>query len=202
MQTWEHLLKARGMLPANMERLVTEMVKVTTPWYEILERFMMGKINDSYSWKRPNRRFIGRDIYLPGSDSSPSMGHVIIGVDTSCSVGQEELNIFAGHINRILETCFPALVSVVYCDTQVNHVDEYTADDLPINLVAHGGGGTAFKPVFDWADNYAGHEEIECVIYLTDGYGDQNSFNSTWEAIWLTTGTTEFDWGTVIEFKE
>jgi len=101
--------KAVGKLPASIERIIEELVNVTTPWYDILERFMAGKIKDGYSWNRPNRRFIARNIYIPGTDYVPKMGPIVIGVDTSGSIGPDEIAMFNGHINRIIDTCNPEL---------------------------------------------------------------------------------------------
>ena len=192
--------KAVGKLPASIERMVEELINVSTPWYDILERFMAGKIKDGYSWNRPNRRFIARNIYIPGTDYVPKMGPVVIGVDTSGSIGPDEIAMFNGHINRIIDTCNPEVVHVVYCDYDVAGVDEYTPEDFPVTIQCKGGGGTSFKPVFDWIDNNA--IDPECVVYLTDGYGDQSEFTTNHETVWLTTGTEAFDWGHVIKFEE
>jgi len=191
--------KAVGKLPASVERMIEELVNVSTPWHIILERFMSGKIKDGYSWQRPNRRFIHQGLYLPGSDYKPKMGSVVIGVDTSGSIGQKELNEFNGHVNRILDTCNPEMVYVVYCDAEVNHVDEYEPSDFPVKLEPHGGGGTAFEPVFNWVDDNG--IEAEAIVYLTDGYGDQNHFTTKHETVWLTTHSEDFNWGTVIKFE-
>ena len=192
--------KAVGKLPASIERIIEELVNVSTPWYDILERFMAGKIKDGYSWNRPNRRFIARNIYIPGTDYVPKMGPVVIGVDTSGSIGPDEIAMFNGHINRIIDTCNPEVVHVVYCDYDVAGVDEYTPEDFPVTIQSKGGGGTSFKPVFDWIDTNA--IDPECVVYLTDGYGDQSEFTTNHETVWLTTGTEAFDWGHVIKFEE
>jgi predicted metal-dependent peptidase len=91
-------------------------------------------------------------------------------------------------------------VHVVYCDAQVAGVDEYTPEDFPVTIRSVGGGGTSFKPVFDWIDTNA--IDPECVVYLTDGYGDQSQFTTNHETVWLTIGTEAFDWGHVIKFEE
>lgn len=191
--------KATGKLPASIERIISEMLEVKTPWHTILERFMQSKEKDGTSWRRPNRRFMGMDLYIPGVDYTPKMGEVVIGVDTSGSIGQKELDEFNAHINRILDTCRPEKVHVIYCDARINKVDEYTPDDFPVRLTPHGGGGTSFKPVFDWVANH--DSDVECVVYLTDGYGDQTTFTSDADTVWLTTGHTEFPWGTVVKFE-
>lgn len=192
--------KAVGKLPAALERMVDDLVNVVTPWYDILERAMTAKVKDDYSWQRPNRRFVGAGVYLPGYDYVPRMGEVVIAVDTSGSIDDQTVNMFNAQINRIMETCNPSKVHVVYCDAAVAGVDEYEPDDFPVTIKPKGYGGTAFAPVFDWVD--ANVDECECVIYLTDGYGDQNTFTTHHDTYWLTTHSTDFDWGTVIKFEE
>jgi predicted metal-dependent peptidase len=90
---------------------------------------------------------------------------------------------------------------VIYCDTKVTGHDEYTADDLPINIRTVAGGGTRFKPAFDYIDDQ--DLEPEVVVYLTDGEcDDTNHFTTPYETVWLTTGSTDLAWGTIIKFEE
>lgn len=191
--------KATGKLPASIERMVDEIVNVATPWHEILERFMISKIKDGYSWNRPNRRFIANNVYIPGTDYKPKMGTVVIGVDTSGSIGQPELNFFAGHVNRILEVCNPERVVVIYCDAAVAHVDEFEAEDYPVRLSPHGGGGTDLTKVFDWVT--ANGVEPEVTVMLTDGYtpyGEPPAF----DVVWLMTSDQTAPYGTSIKFED
>lgn len=191
--------KARGRLPASIERLVDKIVNVSTPWNKHLEPYMMGKVRDGKSWNMPNQKYISTGLYLKGKHNLPKLGTVVIVCDTSGSIGQAELNEFNGHGNRILETCNPERVIVIYCDDEVNSTEEYEADDYPVTLKLQGGGGTSFKPAFDWIDENSIDPEV--VIYLTDGFGDQDSFTSKHETVWLTTHRTEFTWGKVIKFE-
>jgi predicted metal-dependent peptidase len=192
--------KATGKLPASIERMIDDMVNVTTPWHEKLERYMNSKVKDGYSWNRPNRRFIGQGVYLPGADYVARMGEIVIAVDTSGSLQSEELAYFNAHINRILETCLPEKVTVLYCDYNIGGEVEYTPDDLPITLKPVGGGGTSFKPVFKWLDDYDG--EVECLVYFTDGWGDQDEIEEhAVDTVWLTTDRDNFQFGEVIKFE-
>jgi len=193
--------KQSGKLPASIERIVDEMVTVITPWHEKLERYMTSKVKDGYSWRRPNRRFVGQGLYLPGYDYVPRMGEIVLAVDTSGSLSSKELAYFNAHINRILETCLPEKVTVIYCDYDIGGTQEYTPDDLPIVLKPVGGGGTSFKPVFDWLLTYEG--EVECLIYFTDGWGDQNELDEpAVDTVWLTTDKENFPFGEVITFEK
>ena len=195
------LAKQSGKLPSSIERIIDEMVNVVTPWHEKLERYMTSKVKDGYSWNRPNRRFIGQGVYLPGYDYVSRMGEIVLAVDTSGSLNGEELAYFNAHINRIMETCLPEKVTVIYCDYDIGGTQEYTPDELPIVLKPVGGGGTSFKPVFDWLLNYGG--EIDCLIYFTDGWGDQNELDEpAVDTVWLTTDRDTFPFGEVIKFDK
>jgi predicted metal-dependent peptidase len=127
------------------------------------------------------------------------MGEIVIGVDTSGSIRQAELDMFNAHINRILHTCNPEKVTVVYCDYDVNSAVEYEPDDFPVTLKLQGGGGTRFKPVFDYIDENGIDPEV--VVYLTDGLANTD-FTTPHETVWLTTHSEDLKFGTVIKFEE
>jgi predicted metal-dependent peptidase len=192
--------QSSGKLPESIKRLVDDMINVVTPWHEKLERYMHAKVRDGYSWNRPNRRFVGQGMYLPGYDYIPRMGEVVVAVDTSGSLNSKDLSHFNAHINRIMETCLPEKVTVIYCDYDIGGIREYTPDELPITLEPVGGGGTSFRPVFDWLDSYAG--EVECLVYFTDGWGDQDDLDEpAIDTVWVTTDKDTFPFGEVITFN-
>lgn len=155
-----------GKSSGALSRLVKDILDVKTPWHEILANFMQAQAHQEESWKRPNRRFI--DAYLPSQAPFPSLGEVVVGIDTSGSIGPKELQQFASHLNAILENCQPEKVHVVYCDTEVSDVVEYTADDLPVRLEAKGGGGTDMCAITEWIED--NDIEASCCVILTDMY--------------------------------
>lgn len=187
--------KAVGKLPGGIERMIDDLVSVKTPWEDILERYMTAKIKDGTTWSRPNRRFLGGGMYLPGIDYKPQMGTVVLGVDTSGSVGQDELNLYAANVNRIIELCRPEKVIVLYCDSAVAHVDEYTPDDFPVKLVPHGGGGTDMTQIFRWQHENGVDPEI--TVVLTDGYTPYGE-DPGHDVIWAMTSDQEAPYGVTI----
>ena len=189
--------KAVGKLPGSIERLVDQLVNVSTPWHEILERFMEGKVHDNLSFNRPSKRFT--TAILPSHDTKPSMGVAALVIDSSGSVTADEFDMYNAHINRVLHTCNPEVLHVIYCDTQVTGHDEFTVEDLPVSIKTRAGGGTEFKPAFDYIDDHGIDPEV--VVYFTDGYADSD-FTTKHETVWLTTGSTNFKLGTVIKFEE
>lgn len=155
-----------GNMPAALQRMVDSILQPKTPWYERLERFMDQLVKNSYSWSRPNRRFIGQGLYLP-SVSGRGMGEMAIIRDTSASVTPAEQRAFAGHISTILEACQPTAIHVLDVSTTVTSVQTFSVDDLPLPPGYKGGGGTDMRVGFDYVCKTL--PEVACCVLLTDG---------------------------------
>jgi predicted metal-dependent peptidase len=161
------IAKSRGRLPGILAKIAEQIIDVKTPWYDILERYMVSMTKNDYSWKRPNRRFAASDIYLPSIGSVPKMGKVLCQVDISGSVSQEEIAHYSGHIARIVEMCRPEEVHVIYTDTQVQRHEVFEeGEEVHINY--HSGGGTDMCEGYRWLDKEG--IEPDVFITLTDGY--------------------------------
>ncbi len=153
-----------GKLPATLKRMVTEALNPRLDWSEILRRFVDSASRHDYSWSRPNRRYIGSGMYLP-SVYSNQLGHVVAAIDTSGSISDETLNRFGSEIEAIIND-YQASCTVIYCDTQVAGTAEYAPGE-PVKLESHGGGGTDFRPPFNYVDDQ-GLNPV-CMLYFTDG---------------------------------
>lgn len=188
--------KSRGQCQGALARMVEVMLSTKTPWYEILSRYFAGFTSQKQSWSRPNRRFTSVDKYLPSQDSDISMGEVVVGIDTSGSISERELQYFGGHLNTILEQCHPSKVHVVYCDSSVDHVDEFTEDDYPIRLECHGGGGTDMTEIVKWVDDQGIDPDV--IVILTDGW-TPSECNPPCPLVWATTDSENLENGEVIK---
>jgi predicted metal-dependent peptidase len=115
-------------------------------------------------WTPPNRRYIASGLYLPSVERIGT-GTIVVAVDTSGSIGTEELEQFAGEISAMSDEAMPESIHVVYCDAVVQSFQEFGPSE-PIELEPKGGGGTDFRPVFEWVEQ----NQIApvCLIYLTD----------------------------------
>ena len=163
------MAKLAGEGGASLDRVLSGALTPRVRWQDVLRSFMNGAIERSdFTWKRPNRRFIAGDLYLP-SLYNETMGRLVIGVDTSGSISQEILSQVAGELSSIVADCRPSKIDVVYCDYVISNVESFTPDD-PIKLHPMGGGGTRFKPVFDWVEANS-EEPPVAMIYFTDTYG-------------------------------
>ena len=107
----------------------------------------------------------------------------MIGVDTSGSIGDEELKQFAGEITAISDQAKPEAIYVVYCDAEVNGTQEFGPSE-PVVLEPKGGGGTDFRPVFQWVE--ANSLSPLCLIYLTDLYCYDYPSPPSYPVLWVT----------------
>ncbi len=172
--------KVAGNLPGSLERIVKEILEPKLDWREILRRFVDSSAKNDFSWSRPNRRYIGQGLYLPSLYSN-ELGQVVAAVDTSGSIRQSQLNEFASEINSILED-YRADCTVIYCDHEIDHVDEFPAGDR-VSLKAYGGGGTSFVPPFTYLADRG--EAPRCMVYFTDGMCDDFPDAPPYPVLWV-----------------
>jgi len=189
--------KMAGKLPASLQRLVDEFVNPQIPWTTLLRDFVETSARNDYNWTRPNVRHLGRGIVLP-SLISEELPAVVVVVDTSGSIGRAELNAFAAEASAVLGA-YETTIHLLYADAAVNSEETLTRADLPMQLKPCGGGGTDFRPAFDWVAKSG--VEPSCLIYLTDGFGIFPKNEPEYPTLWvLTTGdSVDVPFGTAVE---
>ena len=190
--------KMMGKMSAGLERLVDEILKPKVDWRDVLQRFVVKCRSDQRSWARPNRRFLSQGLYLP-SVSGESLGEIAFAVDCSGSIGQDEINQFASEITTVWQDQRPTKVHVIYFDSEVSHYDEFGQEDEPV-VKPHGGGGTAFSPVFRYmADK--GIEPVAC-IFLTDLCCDDFGDAPDYPVLWVSTHADKAPFGEVVMMED
>ena len=180
----------RGKMQGNKNRSVNELLEPKVNWREQLREFVNAtcKNKDRTSWKRPHKRFIGHDIYMP-SMIGEAIGQVVIGIDTSGSIGDKELSEFLTEVVAICDDVSPSSIELLYWDTVVAGHETYHQGDyksLVQSTKPAGGGGTHVGCV----NQYIKDKRIqpEAIIILTDGYVEDD-FGGNWEypTLWAIT---------------
>lgn len=187
--------KQRGALSANIKRFVEEALTPVVDWRDVLRRFVVRARTDERSFARPNRRFHSLGLIMP-SVTGEEMGDLVVAVDCSGSIGRKELDSFGAEITAIHHDTRPKNIHVVYFDSRVCHHDQFDQSETP-KLQPHGGGGTAFSPIF----RFIAKQEIApvaCVV-LTDlccsDFGDAPDY----PVLWVTNDQTRAPWGEVVK---
>jgi predicted metal-dependent peptidase len=178
-----------GNSAGNQSRELGELLEPKVDWREVLREFVTSTCSakDESSWRRPNRRYVANDVYLP-SLIGERVGRVAIGIDTSGSIGGPILNKFLSEVKGIMDTVMPERVDLLYWDTHVASHEEYGEGGLPLDSLINstkprGGGGTDPTCMIRYLkDNQL---KPECIIILTDG--DIGNWGSDWPApvLWV-----------------
>jgi predicted metal-dependent peptidase len=196
--------KMQGKLPGHIERMVNDLIATKTPWHELLRKYMTRPAKNDYSWSTPNRRYASRGMYLPAMSSNDSMGEVVLAIDTSGSISNRELSTFQAQIKAIVEDARPSAITIMYFDTNISSVTEITEpSSTDIKLVPTGGGGTDFRPIFDWLTKHDKHPEV--VVVLTDMYAQApefEEFDTIWAALPGSAEHTPFGTRIDIEWED
>lgn len=174
--------KTYGHDPLGVYRPLTESRQSQQDWRAILRDFVAATAPCDYRWTPPNRRYVASGLYLPSAERR-GLGEMVIAVDTSGSIGKLELEQFAGEISAISEEAQPEAIHVVYCDAAVQSTQEFTASE-PLLLEPKGGGGTDFRPAFEWVAK--NDVSPVCLIYLTDLCCDSFPETPEYPVLWVT----------------
>ena len=161
-----------GKTGASLDRSVKDLLEVAVDWREMLKDFLRSTCTgaDLSTWRRPSRRGMAIDATLP-SRYSESTKRITIGVDTSGSIGAEQLRRALTEIMAACEVVKPEMVDVIYWDAQVAGHEVYEGDavtTLAEVTKPKGGGGT--DPVSMQRYMNAHGIKPDCVIQFTDGY--------------------------------
>lgn len=192
--------KQAGQMSGELERLVDSIIYPTTPWFELLERWMQGFVRADYNWKRPSKRYLDAGLYLPSAGKQPSMGTLVIQSDESGSITEKQQQHFAGHISKIIETCQPEQVIILHTDTEVHrNVEELTVDDLPLQFKTYACGGTDMRAGITWVEEHG--IEPDAFVTLTDGYTPWPKYDPGFPLMWLITSERVAPVGETIHYK-
>ena len=159
-----------------------------------LARFIQNNLRGGRSWRRPNKRFIPNNIYMPGRNRLP--GTVWVCWDSSASVDEVEQAGFRHNLLTHSARMGIDRIMVSYVDSRVHinpdtnkpwfeHRTSRGTNAHNINFSRRGGGGTSFDPIFEYLEK--NNDGVNGLIYLTDGYGYVHADEPSFPVLWVTT---------------
>ena len=184
-----------GRMGAKIPRVIGDMLEPKVDWREVLREFVSSatKGNDEYTWRRFNKRQMANDIYLPSMENE-SIGELIVAIDTSGSIGGQELTEFASELASICSVATPSKVRVLWWDTEVHGEQVFLPehyDNIKDLLKPQGGGGTMVSCVSEYLNKQ--RVEAEATIVFTDGYLESEiTWNVKCPTLWLVTQNNNF----------
>jgi predicted metal-dependent peptidase len=188
-----------GRMNGNISREMQELLKPQVDWREALRNFVKNlmKGRDKSTWRRPNRRFLAQGIIMP-STYSDKIGRLLVGVDTSGSIGGDILAQFLGEVKSICDEVSPDAIDLLYWDSHVAKHEVYEGAQvkaLASSTKPAGGGGTEPSCVPKYVKD-KGLSKPQCAIMLTDGHfysGDCGNWGEVGSPVmWCVIGNKSF----------
>ena len=164
-------VKSWGSMPGQLKEMIIASTKARVDYRKILAGFRASILSEKrkLTRMRPNRRF-GFDAMGSRYDFTT---HMIIGVDCSGSISNNDLKNFYSTINRFFKYGIKQ-IDVVQFDTKLGEVQTLLKASENIKVV--GRGGTCFQPFIDFV---AKHPEYDGALIYTDGYAAHPTIPAT-----------------------
>ena len=169
----------KSLMPLGFERLAKKVEAKNIDWKFELYNAINRHMRNNYAFMPPNKKHLYRGFALPSLTSDTLS--LIVAIDTSGSIQEEILGAFVEEFKTIMQN-FPAVnIELLIADAKIQgHYSFKNAQD--IDFVLKGGGGTDYRPVFDYID--ANFPMSSMLLYFTDGDGIFPRIPPSYEVLW------------------
>jgi predicted metal-dependent peptidase len=199
----ESLRKKIGKGAGGADGVFGDLLAPKVDWRKVLREFVTENCagRDESTWRRPNRRYLADDIYMPSMEGM-TMAELVIVFDTSGSCfGGAEMARFVTELASVIEMVKPGKCHVLYTDTEVAGHQVFEDGQFAVqSLKAKGGGGTDLPVAFDYCKD-KGISPTACIV-LTDmftPFGNPPGY----PVLWASTSTgIRAPYGTTIEIGD
>jgi predicted metal-dependent peptidase len=186
-----------GKLAGELARQIDHLLQPSLPWRMLLARHLTAIAREDYSYQRPSRR--EGDFILPGLRGQQA--ELVVAIDTSGSIQDGELSAFIGEIDA-LKGQIRARLTLLPCDRALApgapfQFEPWETFARPERL--QGGGGTSFRPVFDWIERQ--DRQPDLLVYFTDAQGEFPEREPSYPVVWLVKGRAPVPWGQRIQLN-
>lgn len=190
--------KQAGKLSESMARLVEFMLQPKLPWRVLLAKYMTSNARDDYNYSRPSSRR-GDPSIFPSLRSSQV--DIVVALDVSGSIDNEELNEFMSEVDAI-KGQLRARISLLICDNKLAEGSPWifeSWEEFTLPKTFAGGGGTDFRPVFDWIKQQ--DQSPHLLVYFTDCNGRFPDTEPHYSVLWLVKGNASTPFGQRIQLN-
>lgn len=168
-----------GSLPGGIEELITELLDSTIDWRKLIRNSFGSRltVEKEVSYGRRDRR----TKTVPGFRKA-SKENIIIAIDTSGSITENDLKKYFAEIEALLEQSADTDLYLAQIDTRICSFEKYSRGDWK-TIKINGGGGTDMRPIFEAASqhkfvikyedpkqNKETYVDVDRLVLFTDGY--------------------------------
>lgn len=182
-----------GNIPGGVKRMIKDLTEPVMNWRELLQQQIESTIKSDFTWQRPSRRGWHMDAVMPGMKPGEQID-VVIGIDTSGSISDNDLKVFLSEIKGIMESYDEYRIHVIGWDTEVHNTEVFTSDNIGNieEFEPGGGGGTDPHCVWRWLED--NQVEPKKLIMFTDfcffGWSPEE-VEQYCDTVWIIKGNKE-----------
>lgn len=201
---WKHVMtqaaqqaRMQGKLPAGIERHINELLYPKVDWRLLLHEFVQQHPAD-YAWHIHDRRFSDSRYIIPSLHGERL--EFVVAVDTSGSFTEEQLRETLSEVYNIITSFDFVQLTVISCDAAIQTVTEVHGRNDLQEVRLKGGGGTDFRPVFDYIAEHKSN--VTGLIYFTDLMGTFPAEAPSYPVLWIANRAHSLavPFGTAIEY--
>jgi len=187
----------KGDAPESIERFFHIEHAGKLDWRELVKDALDPFMRDDYTLMPPSKKLLSQGIYLPSSTSQTF--RLVIAIDSSGSVDEVLLNTFLSEIDFLMSMVSNYVIDMIVCDDKIHtHSVFYKGEPLEVQLI--GGGGTDFRPVFEYANTQLDNTQL--LLYFTDLAGVFPQEAPSYEVKWITPKEGDVPFGEVIVLED
>jgi predicted metal-dependent peptidase len=215
-------LNRQGTLPKDLKFVVPEYFSHKVDWRELLYGYIASYAKSTYSFVPPNMKYLYRGIYLPSLSSEstysfipPNMKYlyrgiylpslssdllrIVIAIDTSGSVDETLLSTFLGEVNSIMQSYPNYEIDLITADAKIQSHKVFLPGES-LDYEASGGGGTDFRPVFEYVDQQINYPTL--LLYFTDGLGTFPEMEPAYDVMWIMPEKVDVPFGEIMVLEK
>ncbi len=170
----------QGELPKGIERFVKLTYNTQIAWRDELYRYVNTHAKSDYRMFPSSKKHLYRGIALPSIYGEELK--IAVAIDTSASIEEALLEYFLSELYEIMQIFSNYRIELIECDATIQNIQSLTPLE-PFTPQLKGGGGTDFRPVFDYLETL--HGEFKFLIYFTDAEGVFPSYLPTIDTLWV-----------------
>lgn len=170
-----------------IRKLLQKSIPVFVDWKSVVKRYLRAANAKTTTWLKPSIRGLAGGYQAPGKSTSPNKLDAVFAIDTSGSVGTEELQEAVGFVRDISKTVSNINIRILlwhgvpyYLSAPMSN--KGALENLLNNLVTVA-GGTNMSAI----DPYLQKKKIKpiVVIYITDGYVEANPTFGNYQKLFI-----------------
>ncbi|MGE4418272.1 MAG: VWA-like domain-containing protein [Sulfurimonas sp.] len=199
-QLFEEFAKAKledemksGEVPLCIGRFFKILSEGKIDWRNELRAALDRHHKDDFTLLPPSKKFLYKGIYLPSCISKRFQ--LVVAIDSSGSVDEKLLSEFLSELNFLMLTIPNFQIDMFVCDDKIRTHKTFWGGDI-LEADIKGGGGTDFRPVFEFVDREL--SDVKLLLYFSDLDGIFPHDEPNYEVKWIASKERDVPFGTVI----